>query len=91
MCKGKMNKTTNQIRETIAMKYYFKSNGQEYLIKLDIQTGKYEIFNNYLTLIDDGHTLFQVTELNATQYCNSISSEFINEDAKLYGNLNKGV
>jgi len=59
------------------MKYYFKSNGQEYLIKLNIQTGKYEIYNSYLTLIDEGHTLFQVTELNAPQYCNSITSEFI--------------
>ena len=82
-------KTNRKGNET--MKYYFKSNGQEYLIKLNIQTGKYEIFNSYLTLIDEGHTLFQVTELNAPQYCNSITSEFINEDAKLYSNINKGI
>ena len=73
-----METSRNNQQRTETMKYYFKSNGQEYLIKLNIQTGKYEIFNNYLTLIDEGHTLFQVTELNATQYCNSITSEFIN-------------
>ena len=73
-----MKTIRNNQQRTETMKYYFKSNGQEYLIKLNIQTGKYEIFNNYLTLIDEGHTLFQVTELNAPQYCNSISSEFIN-------------
>ena len=61
-------------------KYYFKSNGQEYLIRLRIDTGKYEIYNSAIKLIDDGHALFQVTNHNADEYCQSICSEFINQN-----------
>ena len=61
------------------MKYYFKNNNNEFFISMNLETGKYEIFNKLLKRVDSGHTLFQVTEKNIKQYCKSITHEFINK------------
>ena len=41
-------------------KYYFEINGEEFLIRVNISTGKYEIFNGQLELVEEDFTLFEV-------------------------------
>jgi len=57
--------------------YYFYAHGEEFRIGLKISTGKYEIFNNELKLVDSGFSLFAITEKNEYEYCNSVIQEFI--------------
>ena len=65
--------------ESKMQKYYFKINAEEFLIRLHISTGKYEIYNSQFELVEEDHTLFQVTSNNAYNYCASISEVFIAE------------
>lgn len=57
--------------------YCFYSHGDEFRLRLKISTGKYEIVNNEIELVDSGYSLFQITEKNESEYCNSVIQEFI--------------
>tara|TARA_R110000744_G_scaffold41284_2_gene93406 strand:+ start:1461 stop:1697 length:237 start_codon:yes stop_codon:yes gene_type:complete len=60
-------------------KYYFEINGEEFLIRVNISTGKYQIFNGKLELVEEDHTLFEVTKETAYSNCLSIYYNFIDE------------